>query len=146
MRRVARILLLLPVVALAAYVVGFRATTGEAPLSPSPNDNDDEIIICPHRWTSDFDCVRFGPRGEDWVHREAVDSIRITFFHAEFGPLQWTHPMYTGEDESQNINAVFFNEAAVWDIWFTYLRYRGIPEDSIRKVFWSLPGPCSEGQ
>ncbi|MGD2215922.1 MAG: hypothetical protein PVJ64_04175 [Gemmatimonadales bacterium] len=38
------------------------------------------------------------------------------------------------------MNAVFFTDAAVWDIWFSYLRARAIPEDSIREVYRTLPG------
>jgi hypothetical protein len=137
MRRTTRILWGLPIVVIAASVAGFGLVAArESPNPPPPGG----MFGCVHRWDSTWDCPDFNPQeGVNWVPTEDVEAIEIILQMRDGETRRWTHRMYTGVEDTLNVDAVFFTDAAVWDIWFSYLRARAIPEDSIRKVFGSLP-------
>lgn len=138
MRRTTRILWLLPTVVIAGSVAGIGMMAARESPVPPPRG---EMFGCVHRWNSTWECPDFNPQeGVNWVPTEAVDSIEIVFHLAERQTRRWVHRMYAGDRNGENVNAVFFTDAAVWDIWFSYLRARAIPEDSIREVYRTLPG------
>ncbi|NIO31918.1 MAG: hypothetical protein GTN75_09050 [Gemmatimonadetes bacterium] len=137
MKLTTRILWLLPAVLIAGSVAGIGLMAArESPVRTPPEG----MFGCIHRWDSTWHCPEFNPQeGVNWVPTEAVDTIQIVFKLTNGESLRWSHPMYRGEADSLNVDAVFFTDAAVWNIWFSYLRGRGIDEDSIIQVFRTLP-------
>lgn len=138
MTRTTRILWGLPIVAIAASLAGIGLIAArESPNPPPPGG----MFGCVHRWDSTWDCPDFNPQeGVKWVPTDSVERIEIIFHLTDGETRRWTHPMYTGERDALNVDAVFFTDAAVWNIWNSYLRARGIDEDSILQVFRTLPG------
>lgn len=138
MRRATRILLVLPLVIMAAYVVGLRGTTGEA--LPGMPQNNDIIIGCVHYWDSSFDCPQGNPQPRYWVPADSVQSIQITLNMKDDTEHTWTHPMSMAEGQSgRNVDAVFLRKLAVENFHFAYLREKGVSADSIQRVRVRLP-------
>lgn len=140
MKRVPRILLVLPLIVMAAYVVGFRGITGEALLSTP--ENDELIFGCVHRWDSSFDCPEFNPQPRRAVRTELVQSIEITLHMKDGQQLRWTHPMSMAQGErGRNVDAVFLRPSAVSRFFVPYMEVRGISPDSIHRLIYRLPRP-----
>ncbi len=141
MKRATRILLVLPLLIMAAYVVGFRGTTGEALLGTPQND---EIIFgCVHHWDSDFDCPELNPQqGVKWVPTAEVDTIKIILRMKDGTTRTWTHRVHhEAPADTANVDAVFFTEFAVFKIYNAYMREAGYTPDSIVGLWRTLPRP-----
>lgn len=141
MRRVPRILLVLPLIVMAAYAVGFRVI-GEGGV---PSAQPPATFGCVHRWDSSFECPQFNPQAQQAVRTELVQSIEITLHMRDGQQLKWTHPMSMAAGESgRNVDAVFFREPSVENFYISYLEKIEAPEARearIREVRELLPQP-----
>ncbi|UCC71372.1 MAG: hypothetical protein JSV86_13370 [Gemmatimonadota bacterium] len=78
MRRASRVLLVLPLVVAAGYLVGFPATTDE-PLTSAQGGG---VLGCVHYWDSTVECVGFESPKVDWLPWGQVSSLAVVLITA----------------------------------------------------------------